>query len=257
MGSHLYTDQNGEPLNVIATKQILELVSDSISIPWDDSFNLCKDSFQRISFKEGDEIALFADIETFENQELPLLIYNPAYNKKYSVFYIFFGHFSPGFHKPSLLNTNKSPTTLEISENNISGELIEWCEEGYNSYFTFLDHKLDGYCEYKLMQTNFPDRGFCKDGKKEGLWESDSECFLEDDLDFFPLQIDVYKNDLVTKTIFIESKQDYETYLPKSNLPRIRQKEYGFYNMSALDWDNLQEKYKLIQEDVYFKSINL
>ena len=55
---------------MISVKQILELVSDSISIPWDDDFSLCKDSFQKISFKEGDEIALFADYETFENQEL-------------------------------------------------------------------------------------------------------------------------------------------------------------------------------------------
>ena len=75
---------------MLNTKQILELVSDSMSIPWDDEFSLCKDSFQKISFKEGDEIALFADIETFENQELPFLIYNPAYNEKYSIFYIFF-----------------------------------------------------------------------------------------------------------------------------------------------------------------------
>lgn len=74
---------------MISTKQILELVSDAMSIPWDNEFSLCKDSFQKISFKEGDEIALFADIETFENQELPFLIYNPAYNEKYSIFYIF------------------------------------------------------------------------------------------------------------------------------------------------------------------------
>jgi len=44
---------------MLNTKQILELVSDSMSIPWDDEFSLCKDSFQKISFKEGDEIALF------------------------------------------------------------------------------------------------------------------------------------------------------------------------------------------------------
>jgi len=95
-----------------------------------------------------------------------------------------------------LLFTNDSSRTLEISANNIAGELIEWCEEGYNSYFTFLDNKLNGYCEYKLVQDYFPQRGFCKDGKKEGLWEMDLDYFLEDDLDFFPLQVDVYKNDI-------------------------------------------------------------
>ena len=243
---------------MISAKQILELVSDANSIPWDDDFSLCKDSFQKISFKEGDEIALFADSETFENQELPFLIYNPAYNEKYSIFYIFFGHFSAGFHNPSLLFKNTGFfVTLEISKKNIAGELIEWCDEGYNSYFTFLDNKLDGYCEYKLVQDYFPERGFCKDGKKEGLWEVDLEYFLEDDLDFFPLQVDVYKNDVSTSTIFIESKKDYETHLSKSNLPRIQQEKYVFYNMSALDWDKLREKYKLIQEDVCFKSVNL
>ena len=242
---------------MISTKQILELVSDAMSIPWDDEFSLCKDSFQKISFKEGDEIALFADIETFENQELPILIYNPAYNEKYSIFYIFFDNFSAGFHNPSLLFTNDSSTTIEISANNIAGELIEWCDEGYNSHFTFLDNKLNGYCEYKLAQDYFPQRGFCKDGKKEGLWEMDLDYFLEDDLDFFPLQVDVYKNDISTKTIFIESKKDYETHLSRSNLPRMQQEKYGFYNMSALDWDKLREKYKLTQEDVCFKSVNL
>ena len=243
---------------MISAKQILELVSDANSIPWDDDFSLCKDSFQKISFKEGDEIALFADSETFENQELPFLIYNPAYNEKYSIFYIFFDHFSAGFHNPSLLFKNTGFfVTLEISKKNIAGELIEWCEEGYNSYFTFLDNKLDGYCEYKLAQDYFPERGFCKDGKKEGLWEVDLDYFLEDDLDFFPLQVDVYKNDVSTSTIFIESKKDYETHLSKSNLPRIQQEKYVFYNMSALDWDKLREKYKLIQEDVCFKSVNL
>ena len=35
----------------------------------------------------------------------------------------------------------------------------------------------------------------------------DLDYFLEDDLDFFPLQVDVYKNDVSTKTIFIESKK--------------------------------------------------
>ena len=219
---------------MISAEQILELVSDSMSIAWDDEFSLCKDSFKKISFKEGDEIALFADIETFENQELPFLIYNSAYNEKYSIFYIFFGYFSAGFHNPSLLFTNDSSTTLEISANNIAGELIEWCEEGSNSYFTFSDHKLDGYCEYKLLQDCFPQRGFFKDGKKEGPWEMDSEAILEDDLDFFPLQISFYKNDVSTKTIFIESKKDYETHLSKSNLPRIQQEKYGFYNMSGI-----------------------
>ena len=219
---------------MISAEQILELVSDSKSIPWGDEFSLCKDSFQKISFKEGDEIALFADIETFENQELPFLIYNSAYNEKYSIFYIFFGHFSAGFHNPSLLFTNDSSTTLEISANNIAGELIEWCEEGSNSYFTFSDHKLDGYCEYKLLQDYFPQRGFFKDGKKEGLWETELDHIQEDDLDFFPLQVNVYKNDVSTKTIFIESKKDYETHLSKSNLPRIQQEKYGFYNMSGI-----------------------
>jgi len=243
---------------MINTSQILELVSDSYSIPWGDPCTYA-DSFQNFSFKEGDEIALSVAIETLGSpRDLPFLIYNPAYNEKYSIFYIFFG-FSGLIHNPSLLFTNESSTTVEISENNIAGELIEWCEEGYNSYFTFLDHKLDGYCEYKLLQLYFPERGFCKDGKKEGLWETDLEYygFLEDDLDFFPLQVDVYKNDVVTKTVFIESKKDYETYLSKSNLPRIQQKKYGVYSMSALDWDKLREKYKLIQEDVYFKSVTL
>ena len=243
---------------MISAKQILELVSDANSIPWDDDFSLCKDSFQKISFKEGDEIALFADSETFENQELPFLIYNPAYNEKYSIFYIFFGHFSAGLHNPSLLFKNTGFfVTLEISKKNIAGELIEWCDEGYNSYFTFLDNKLDGYCEYRLVQDHFPERGFCKDGKREGLWEMDLEYFPEDDLDFLPLQVDVYKNDVSTSTIFIESKKDYETHLSKSNLPRIQQEKYVFYSMSALDWDKLREKYKLIQEDVCFKSVNL
>ena len=243
---------------MISAKQILELVSDANSIPWDDDFSLCKDSFQKISFKEGDEIALFADSETFENQELPFLIYNPAYNEKYSIFYIFFDHFSAGFHNPSLLFKNTGFfVTLEISKKNIAGELIEWCDEGYNSYFTFLDNKLDGYCEYRLVQDHFPERGFCKDGKREGLWEMDLEYFPEDDLDFLPLQVDVYKNDVSTSTIFIESKKDYETHLSKSNLPRIQQEKYVFYSMSALDWDKLREKYKLIQEDVCFKSVNL
>ena len=105
---------------MLNTKQILELVSDSMSIPWDDEFSLCKDSFQKISFKEGDEIALFADSETFENQELPFLIYNPAYNEKYSIFYIFFDNFSAGFHNPSLLFTKRGSATLEIAENNIA-----------------------------------------------------------------------------------------------------------------------------------------
>ena len=85
----------------------------------------------------------------------------------------------------------------------------------------------------------------------------DLDNFLEDDLDFFPLQVDVYKNDVSTKTIFIESKKDYDTHLSRSNLPRIQQEKYGFYNMSALDWYKLREKYKLIQEDVCFKSVNL
>ena len=242
---------------MISVKQILELVSDSISIPWDDNFSLCKDSFQKISFKEGDEIALFADYETFENQELPLLIYNPAYNKTYSIFYIFLGNFSAGFYNLCLLVSENFYITFEISKDKISGELIEWCEEGSNSCFTFSDHKLEGYCEYKLSQDYFPERGFCKDGKKEGLWEMDLDHFQEDDLDFFPLQVGVYKNDVSTKTIFIESKKDYETHLFKSNLPRIQQEKYGFYNMSALDWDKLRDKYKLIQEDVCFKSVNL
>ena len=37
---------------MISAEQILELVSDCESIPWDDDFSLCKDSFQKISFKE-------------------------------------------------------------------------------------------------------------------------------------------------------------------------------------------------------------
>jgi len=240
---------------MISTKQILELVSDSISIPWGNSFYLCKDSFQTISYKEDDEIALFADWGTFKNQELPLLIYNPAYNKTYSIFYIFLGDFSAGFHNPSLLVSENFYITFEISKNKISGELIEWCE-GLTSYFTFLDHELNGYCEYKLSQDYFPERGFIKGGKREGPWEMDSEAILEDDLDFFPLQISFYKNDVSTKTIFIESKKDYETHLSKSNLPRIQQEKYGFYQMSGLDCNKIWEKYKLIQKDVCFKSID-
>ena len=55
----------------------------------------------------------------------------------------------------------------------------------------------------------------------------------------------------------LNQKKDYETHLSKSNLPTIQQEKYSSYNMSALDWDKLREKYKLIQEDVCFKSVNL
>ena len=55
---------------MISTKQILEFVSDAMSIPWDDDFSLCKDSFQKISFKEGDEIALFVAAQAIMTPQL-------------------------------------------------------------------------------------------------------------------------------------------------------------------------------------------
>jgi len=253
---------------MITTTQILELMSHVYSIDWDDGFTPHKGVVSKeMVFNSGDEIALHVGIGGWKESVEEVLIYNANYDERYSVFFVIFGTFKQNsnltYDVSSIFNVdaykkNKrwGKRTFEVINKQVSGEVIEWDKQGSNSYFTFFENMLNGYSEYKI-EDYIPQRGMYLNGKKEGPWEQDSQVFSED-LEFAPFEIWFYANDVLdsSKTVLVETKEDYKIYLSESNLPRIKQKQYRIPIRSGLDWEKLYKKYELIEEDVCFKSID-
>ena len=265
---------------MITATQILETMSRVYSIDWDDGFTPFKGSVSKERvFNAGDEIALHVGIGRWHESVEEVLIYNANYDERYSIFFVIFGSFKQNsnltYDVSSIFNVDaykknkrSGKRTFEVVNKQVSGEVIEWDKQGYNSYFTFLENRLNGYSEY-MIEDYIPQRGMYLNGKKEGAWEKNAQFFSED-LEFAPFEIWLYANDELdsSRAMTIETKEDYKIYLSESNLPRIKQKQdmtparsrLTGKSMtpirSGLDWEKLDKKYELIKKDVCFKSID-
>ena len=135
-------------------------------------------------FRPGDEIAICVGQGIWEECDgEEMLIYNANYNERYSIFYVIFGSFSQNsnltYDVTSIFNADaykknkrNCKRTFEVINKQISGEVIEWDKQGYNSYFTFLENRLNGYSEY-MIEDYIAQRGMYLNGKKEGPWEEE------------------------------------------------------------------------------------
>ena len=257
---------------MISTNEILGIFDRAYSVPWDDDqYHLSGMTMETRIFSEGDEVALYLDKSANfrKNRSVQLsddvLIYIPNYQARYCIMYMFWGDFSEGNHElprvSELSETTPFIRTVELVNKRISGETIEWHLGERHSYFSLLDDKLEGYCEYKAECPYgieeglelFPERGFCRNGVREGYWEN--KIYFNDNNQGFPgFRIHRYEGDEITETVFTHSPEDYAHHLAMSKLPRLRQEPLGLFPMSALDWDDLKHKYDLGIKDACFVS---